>query len=79
MLKTDIISDQFTSGSDHKTATIAVEGTKIMAGKDIPRCCALLICITYALNRSCHKELKLIFEAFQKVFLELDGLRASAK
>ncbi|KAF3856112.1 hypothetical protein F7725_016835 [Dissostichus mawsoni] len=60
-------------------ATVVVEGTKAVEGKDIPRCCALLMGIIYALNLSYRKELKYTFEVFQKLFLELDGLKASAK
>lgn len=79
MMKTAIISDWSTSGSDHKTATIMVEGTKILQGTDIPRCCALLMGIIYALNLSYRKELKYTFEEFQKLFPELDELKASAE
>lgn len=79
MMKTAIISDQSTPGSDPKTATNVVEGTKIMEGKNIPGCCALLMAIIYALNLSHPKELKCTFEMFQKLLLELDGLKASAK
>ncbi|XP_076020564.1 uncharacterized protein LOC143011539 [Genypterus blacodes] len=68
-----------TPGSEHKMATIMVEGTKIVEGKDIPRCCALLMGIIYALNLSYPKELKFTFEVFQKLFLDLDGLKASAR
>ena len=60
-------------------ATVVVEGTKVVEGKDIPRCCALLMGIIYALNLSYRKELKYTCEVFQKLFLELDGLKASAK
>lgn len=73
------IGDQPTSGFDHKTATIVVEGIKILNGMDISRCCALLMGIIYALNLSYPKELKYTCEVFQKLFLELDGLKPSAK
>ncbi|XP_076013208.1 uncharacterized protein LOC143005735 [Genypterus blacodes] len=68
-----------TPGSEHRMATIMVGGTKIVEGKDIPRCCALLMGIIYALNLSYPKELKFTFEVFQKLFLDLDGLKASAR
>lgn len=62
-----IIGDQqSTPGSDQRTATIVVEGTKILAGKDMPRCCALLMGTIYALNLSYRKELKSTFEVFSE-------------
>ncbi len=74
-----IIGGQPTSGFDHKTATIVVEGITILNGMDISRCCALLMGIIYALKRSYTEELKYTCEEFQKLFHELDGLKPSAK
>ncbi|XP_041851007.1 uncharacterized protein LOC121646185 [Melanotaenia boesemani] len=79
VMKIAVIGDRSTTGSDHKTAAIVVEGTKILEVKDIPRCCALLMGIIYALNLSYRKELKYTFKVFQKLFLALDGLKTSAK
>ena len=76
-MKIAIIGDRSTPGSDHKMATIVVERTKILEGKDIPRCCALLMDIIYVLNLNYQKELKCTFLVFQKLFLELDGLKVS--
>ena len=69
-MKIAIIGDRSTPGSDHKMA-------KILEGKDIPRCCALLMDIIYVLNLNYQKELKCTFLVFQKLFLELDGLKVS--
>ncbi|KAK0138175.1 hypothetical protein N1851_025511 [Merluccius polli] len=60
-------------------ATIVIEGTKILQGIDVPRSCALLMGVIYALNLSYPKHLKFTFEAFQKLCLELDGQKASSK
>lgn len=60
-------------------ATIVIEGTKVLEGFDVARSCALLMGIIYALNLSYPKQLKFTFEVFQKLFLELDGQKASSK
>lgn len=57
--------DRFTPGSDHWETTIVVEGTKCLVQWDIPRCCALLMEIIYALNLSYCKKLK--YTCFSKV------------
>ncbi|KAF7644949.1 hypothetical protein LDENG_00213240 [Lucifuga dentata] len=73
-----IVGDRATA-SDPKSATVVIEGTKILGGIDIPRRCSLLMGIIYALDLSYPKKLKYAFEVFQKLFLELDGLKSSAK
>lgn len=78
MMKIAIIGDRST-GPDNWMTAIVVEGTKCLAEKDIARCCALLMGVIYALNLSYYKKLKYTFEVFQKLFLDLDGLRPSAK
>ena len=61
------------------SATIVVEGTKLLEGMDVARSCALLMGVIYALNLSYPKQLKYTFEVFQKLFLDLDGQKASSK
>lgn len=65
--------------ADPISARIVIEGTELQEDLDIPRACALLMGLIYALNLSYPKELKNTFEAFQKIFLELDDLKASPK
>ncbi|XP_071395666.1 uncharacterized protein [Centroberyx affinis] len=69
-----------TGGIPATHAKIVLEGTEVlMDDMDIPRACALLMGLIYALNLSYPKELKSTFEVFQKIFLELDDLKASPK
>nr|XP_057928427.1 uncharacterized protein LOC131129192 isoform X2 [Doryrhamphus excisus] len=65
--------------SEPANATVVIEGAEVLDGLTVPRACALLMGLMYALNLSYPKELKSTFEVFQKIFLELDALRASPK
>ncbi|KAI3377763.1 hypothetical protein L3Q82_008906 [Scortum barcoo] len=65
--------------SDPARAKIILEGTEVLTDVDIPRACALLMGLIYAINLSYPKALKNTFEVFQKIFLELDDLKASPK
>ncbi|XP_073695090.1 sterile alpha motif domain-containing protein 3 [Garra rufa] len=65
--------------SEPARARIVIEGTEVQQDLDVPRACALLMGLIYALNLSYPKELKNTFEAFQKIFLELDDMKPSPK
>lgn len=67
------------TASDPASTTIVMEGTEVLGGVDVAKGCALLMGLIYALNLSYPKELKHTFEVFQKILLELDGLKASPK
>ncbi|KAJ8381276.1 hypothetical protein SKAU_G00020540 [Synaphobranchus kaupii] len=55
--------------SDPASTRIVIEGTEVLEDLDVPRACALLMGLIYALNVSYPKELKNTFEVFQKIFL----------
>ncbi|KAJ8382601.1 hypothetical protein SKAU_G00033790 [Synaphobranchus kaupii] len=67
------------TASDPASATVMIEGTEVLQGLDVPRACALLMGLIYALNLSYPRELKYTCEVFQKVFLKLDGQKCSPK
>ncbi|XP_056447067.1 uncharacterized protein LOC130383066 [Gadus chalcogrammus] len=68
-----------TTRSDPPRARVVIEGTSVLEDIDVPRACALLMGLIYALNLSYPKNLRNTFEVFQKIFLELDSLKASHK
>ncbi|XP_048024756.1 sterile alpha motif domain-containing protein 3 isoform X2 [Megalobrama amblycephala] len=74
-----IIISRGATTSDPTRARIVIEGTEVQEDLEVPRACALLMGLIYALNLSYPKELKNTFEAFQKIFLELDDLKPSPK
>ncbi|KAI5085356.1 sterile alpha motif domain-containing protein 3-like, partial [Silurus meridionalis] len=56
-----------------KNIGIVIEGVKVITGlRDITRLCSVLLGLTYALDLDYPRQLKYIFEGFQKLFLELD-------
>ncbi|XP_076581935.1 methyltransferase-like protein 27 [Chaetodon auriga] len=65
--------------SDPACAKIVLEGTEVLTEVDIPRACALLRRLIYALNLSYPQQLKNTFKVFLKIFLELDDLKTSPK
>ena len=68
VMKIAIIGDE--------NATVVVEGTKILQGIDVA---TSIPCRIYAVNLSYPKEFKFTCEVFQKLFLKLDGQKASSK
>ncbi|CAL9685463.1 unnamed protein product [Knipowitschia caucasica] len=59
---------------DPSDVFIVIEGNKVMEGcGSLTKACVLLMGLIYALNLEYPKQLKNTFEAFQKLFLELDG------
>ncbi|XP_038129181.1 uncharacterized protein LOC119781095 [Cyprinodon tularosa] len=59
---------------------IVIDGTKVLTALgNFPRACAMLVGLTYAVNLAYPKELRYTFEAFQKLFLELDCSKLSPK
>lgn len=67
-------------GDSPEDVGIIIEGVQVMTGLgNVARASSILLGLTYALNLSYPKELRFIFETFQKLFLELDGLKLSNK
>ncbi|KAI5107121.1 sterile alpha motif domain-containing protein 3-like, partial [Silurus meridionalis] len=59
---------------------IVIEGVKVITGLgDIARACSVVLGLTYALNLNYPRQLKYIFDVFQKLFLELDHSKLSNK
>lgn len=59
---------------------IVVEGIKVLTALgNLPRACAVLIGLAYAVNLAYPKELRYTLEVFQKLFLELDCSKLSPK
>ncbi|XP_054587898.1 uncharacterized protein [Nothobranchius furzeri] len=59
---------------------VIIEGLEVLQDcKTVTNACLLLMGVIYAVNLSYPQKLKYTFEAFQKLFLELDSLRMSAK
>lgn len=59
---------------------IVIDGAKVLTTLgNFTRACTMLMGLIYALNLAYPKELKYSFEAFQKLFLELDCAKLSPK
>lgn len=59
---------------------IILEGVTVLRElRNVPLAWAILLAFVYSLNLSYPPELKYTFEALQKIILELDGNRLSAK
>lgn len=60
--------------------SVIIEGTEVLEDcRSVTNACLLLMGVIYAVNLSYPLKLKYTFEAFQKLFLELDVLKMSAK
>ncbi|XP_027008640.2 uncharacterized protein LOC113646527 isoform X1 [Tachysurus fulvidraco] len=65
---------------DSVDVSIILEGREILTGcHNVAKACALLMGLIYALNLAYPKDLRYTFEVFQKLFLELDGIKLSSK
>ena len=65
---------------DPSEVSIVIEGSKVMEGcGSRTKACILLMGLIYSLNLEYPKQLKYTFEAFQKLFLELDGGKLQKK
>lgn len=65
-----------------KTATehkVVIEGTEVLRVPSTAAAVALVFGLTYVMNIQYPKDLKFTFEFFQKVFMELDMKKMSAK
>lgn len=65
---------------DPVDVSILLEGKAILNGCGNPaKACALVMGVIYALNLAYPKTLQYTLETFQKMFLELDGMKLSPK
>ncbi|XP_043953902.1 uncharacterized protein LOC122820502 [Gambusia affinis] len=69
-----IVMHNIMAEEDPSDVSIVIEGNQVMEGCGRrTKACVLLMGLIYALNLDYPKQLKNTFEAFQKLFLELDG------
>lgn len=67
-------------GEEPVDASIILEGMEMLSGcRNYTNACLLLMGLVYALNIAYPKKLRYTFEVFQKLFLELDGIKLSPK
>ncbi|KAE8278979.1 hypothetical protein D5F01_LYC22561 [Larimichthys crocea] len=67
-------------GEDPVDASIILEGMEMLSGcRNTANACVLLMGLVYALNLAYPTTLCYTFEAFQKLFLDLDGIKLSPK
>uniref|UniRef100_A0A803K3W8 Uncharacterized protein n=1 Tax=Xenopus tropicalis TaxID=8364 RepID=A0A803K3W8_XENTR len=68
------------NGDEEPDVSIVLEGNKVLTKcENTAKACALLMGLIYALNLQYPSSLKYTFEVFQKLILDLDGLKLSHK
>ncbi|CAB1312643.1 unnamed protein product [Coregonus sp. 'balchen'] len=67
------------ASDDPEEIGIVLEGVLITGLGNVTQACAILLSMTYALNLSYPKKLKYTFEAFQKLFVQLDCSKLTVK
>ncbi len=75
-----IVKHNVMAEEDPSDLSIVIEGNQVMEGcGSRTKACILLMGLIYAINIEYPKELKNTFEAFQKLFLEIDGAKLLKK
>uniref|UniRef100_A0A087YS58 Uncharacterized protein n=1 Tax=Poecilia formosa TaxID=48698 RepID=A0A087YS58_POEFO len=75
-----IVMHNIMAEEDPSDVSIVTEGNQVMEGCGSRiKACVLLMGLIYALNLDYPKQLKNTFEAFQKPFLEFDGVKLLKK
>ncbi|CAL8382348.1 unnamed protein product [Arctogadus glacialis] len=78
VLKIMVVHDA--AEEDPVDVSIILEGREVLHGcGNAAKACALLMGLIYALNLAYPQTLRYTFEVFQKLFLELDGMKLSPK
>nr|XP_029137678.1 uncharacterized protein LOC114921648 [Labrus bergylta] len=69
-----------TDGEEPVDVSILLEGKEVLTGcSSTAKACTLLMGLIYALNLAYPSALRYTFEVFQKLFLELNGIKLSPK
>ncbi|KAF6717744.1 hypothetical protein FQA47_025414, partial [Oryzias melastigma] len=80
LMKIAVIHPSVARDNEDVHVSFIVEGTEVLEDcKTVTNACLLLMGVIYAVNLSYPVKLKYTFEVFQKLFLELDNLKMSAK
>lgn len=69
-----------TDGEEPVDVSIILEGKEVLTGcNSTAKACTLLMGLIYSLNLAYPSTLRYTFEVFQKLFLELNGIKLSPK